>query len=520
MIVLIPAAGSGLRLMHLTENMHKTLIPIGKLPTISRILLSYPSNFKFIILLGFKGNLLKDYIDLTHPKLSIKYIKIPIYSGKKSGLGLSLKYAKKYLKEPFIFHSCDTIVTYNFKELINKKKDSVLLSKKNLDSKKYRFFLIDKKETIKIFDKNALVKNKKNFYNYTGVCYIYNFRKFVSHLNNINIISGESDYFRINNKNKYIFSNAWFDVGNFDGFELAKKKFSDFNNLDKKNEFIYFNDKYVIKYNENHKLIKNLIKRSNNLKGYVPKITDSKKNFIKYKYVKGRPLSKSKNLIHDFNKFLIFYERNFIKKKTIKKIFEYSKQFYYDKTISRIENFYKINHYNDKINYINNVYVSNINLQLKKIDWLNLFNSYPINFHGDLHFENIIVFKNKFKLIDWRESFSGNTKFGDLYYDLAKIYHGILVNHDVIKNEQFLFSIKNNKVEISIKFIKEFDNLLKIFDSWIEFNKLDLDKVKNLTSLIFLNIASLHHHPYNFFLYYLGRLLLKNFDNYKIIHKL
>ena len=44
----------------------------------------------------------------------------------------------------------------------------------------------------------------------------------------------------------------------------------------------------------------------------------------------------------------------------------------------------------------------------------------PVNFHGDLHFENIIANKNKFTLLDWREDFSGLKNYGDLYYDLAK----------------------------------------------------------------------------------------------------
>ena len=58
------------------------------------------------------------------------------------------------------------------------------------------------------------------------------------------------------------------------------------------------------------------------------------------------------------------------------------------------------------------------------------------NFHGDLQFDNIIYSKNKFKLIDWRDSFDGRNK-GDIYYDFAKLLGGIDLNYKFIKKETF-----------------------------------------------------------------------------------
>ena len=59
------------------------------------------------------------------------------------------------------------------------------------------------------------------------------------------------------------------------------------------------------------------------------------------------------------------------------------------------------------------------------------------NFHGDLHGSNIIYDKNKFTLGDWREKFGDDIRTGDIYYDLAKIYHGLIVNHEFIRKNQF-----------------------------------------------------------------------------------
>ena len=82
---------------------------------------------------------------------------------------------------------------------------------------------------------------------------------------------------------------------------------------------------------------------------------------------------------------------------------------------------------------------------LQKIDWYKINNGIPTNFHGDLHFENIIKNKNKITLIDWREDFSGINRYGDIYYDIAKINHGLIIDHNVIKTSKFNVHINKKK---------------------------------------------------------------------------
>ena len=48
----------------------------------------------------------------------------------------------------------------------------------------------------------------------------------------------------------------------------------------------------------------------------------------------------------------------------------------------------------------------------------------------------------------------------------------------------------------------------EILMSFLKKNKFSISKVKILTALIFLNIASLHHQPYSIFLYFLGKDML------------
>ena len=63
--------------------------------------------------------------------------------------------------------------------------------------------------------------------------------------------------------------------------------------------------------------------------------------------------------------------------------------------------------------------------------------SIPTAFHGDLQPENILYNSNddKFTLIDWREGFGNNKEIGDIYYDLSKLYHALLINgNSVLKS--------------------------------------------------------------------------------------
>ena len=62
MLVLIPTAGIGSRLDFNTRFMNKSMLQMGDLPVISRIIDSYPSNCKFIIALGSKGDQINEYL--------------------------------------------------------------------------------------------------------------------------------------------------------------------------------------------------------------------------------------------------------------------------------------------------------------------------------------------------------------------------------------------------------------------------------------------------------------------------
>jgi aminoglycoside phosphotransferase (APT) family kinase protein len=125
----------------------------------------------------------------------------------------------------------------------------------------------------------------------------------------------------------------------------------------------------------------------------------------------------------------------------------------------------------------------------------------PSQFHGDFILDNIIETDGGFCLIDWRQDFAGDLEVGDVYYDLAKLNHNLTVNHDIIGKNLFNPSSDNCYI-LTNSTLNECKELLH---SFIKENLYDLKKVNILTSLIWINMAPLHEHPFNNFLFNFGK---------------
>ena len=282
-------------------------------PAITRIIDLFPKRFNFIIATGYKSDLVKQYLSLVHPESKITYVNIKNFSGKDSGLSLTLNCSKKKLQEPFIFCSCDTVIKK--KLCFNKKKNIVFFNNKN--SNKYRT-LITKKNRLSYISE----KNNKSIKKYIGLAYIYDFESFWNFKKNKKNEKGEVD--GINNlikSKKNIFTHKvdkWLDVGEkkylndeLEFFNLDKKKIP--NILPKEDEFIYFYKNKVIKFSNSQNFIRDRVRRNLILKNYVPKIIKYTKNFYYYNKVEGNVLSRKINL--NLFKNLLVHCKKFWEKK-------------------------------------------------------------------------------------------------------------------------------------------------------------------------------------------------------------
>lgn len=154
---------------------------------------------------------------------------------------------------------------------------------------------------------------------------------------------------------------------------------------------------------------------------------------------------------------------------------------------------------------------------LEKINWDEICNGIPSNIHGDLNFSNVLVTKNNpkrtFILLDWRQDFSGLMEYGDLYYDLAKMYAGLIISWQLIKDNMFSFDGSGSKVYYDFYSKNSIAEAREVFEEFIEQNNFDLKKIKILTALVFLNMSALHNEPFDSMCFYMGKHMLHKFLN-------
>ena len=515
----ISTAGLGKRLG--ANEINKSLLPINKEAIISKIINKFPINIKIIIALGYQGSLVKEFIKLSHPERKIKFVSIKNFSGLGSGPGLTLKQCKKYLQCPFIYSSCDTLTKEKpLKPSFNWIGTS---SVSNTES----FLIIEKNKTkLNLFDKknkNQINKNKKKFNAFIGLMGIKDYKKFWEDLeNNHTLIQNE---LQVSNGLKSILQNikikkfTWYDTGTKSNYQKTLNHFKD-NTLRKNDEYIYVSkNNKVIKYFKNKSKVERIKKRSRFLIPFVPKILNTSNNFFAYKYEKGKLLSQinEKKFIYflrTMNNNFWLNEQKKISKLNFTKI---CKDFYKKKKMNRVKLFLKKSKINDEVNIINGIKVPRLSEILKKLNWFKICDGIPINFHGDLQPENIILNNEKIKFIDWRDNFGGNIKFGDIYYEFSKLDHALIINGEKIRKKKYEIKVDNEKINYNFQKNKKLLKFRKIFYSFLQDNNYDTDKVKLLSNLIYLNIAPLHDWPYSDLLYYHGKLnlfkYLKNNEN-------
>lgn len=503
----IPSAGLGSRLGNLTSNLNKTLLTIGRKPVLSHIIDKVDKDIEIVICVGYQSDIIKQYLSHAYANRKITIVDVDPFEGSDSSLSYTIRCAKEHLQCPFIFCSNDTLISEEFNIPIT---DYICYDKIS-NSNDYRTCEVKSDKLVKLFDKNVDEQTENV---YIGLCGINNYKKFWECLDSQNSKIGESDYFIKNPLNVVAYRKTWFDTGNIQQLTQTKKKFDQNDGiyiLEKTDEAIWFVGDTVIKYHKDPKFISDRIDRIQYVKDYVPEILKGTTNMFSYKKIDGSTFTH--NLRHDlFRSFLQklkkFWQYTELNKEDSKKFKANCLKFYKDKTYDRVKQFTL----NDTTDNINGEPYKDIFTILDNVDWSWLSDGMPVRFHGDLHFENVIVTKDDFKFIDWRQDFAGNKEYGDVYYDLAKIKHGLIVSHEIVDKNLFEVSDDMKSFDINRKHILiEFE---KIFDDFVEYElNLNLRKVNILTSLIYLNVAVLHHYPYNNFLFCLGKTMLSKLEN-------
>ena len=512
-VVLILAAGLGTRLKQHTKSKQKSLISINNKAIISHIIDKFPQDYDIVVAVGYKKESLIEYCQIAHPNRTFTFVEVDKWENPKIGPGYTTLKCKEYLQRPFYITTSDCLIDADIPKL-----DGNWLGVYPTDlPEKYSTVKFDAHHNVTSFINKSTTGYDHAF---IGLAAVWDYSIFWQELerdsNDTELISAwrnPSVYPTLKSKEL-----KWSDTGNLDDVQTTKEHFND-NPLSihkEIDEITYKINNTFLKLNSNVDITKNRIARGNILKNLVPSDFKGTNNFISYTWEDGLTLYEC-NSILTYSKFLNFLSDLINKSKTWfnPNLIEL---FYIDKTHLRKDLFigkYGFDFYDNEFEINDKLYPS-LKSILAKVDFK--FDHHPFYdmFHGDLQFDNIIYNSNndKFTYIDWRESFANNVDGGDLYYDLAKLYGGCVLPYNILKNDNAITLTEGvSIVRYDYQTTHELQEFIKIYETWIIENGYDLNKIKLITGLIYLNMSPLHTCKFNKMLWFMSIEMLYDATN-------
>jgi NDP-sugar pyrophosphorylase family protein len=504
--VLITTSGIGDRLKYFTKNTNKSLVTVGDKYAICYIIDNYDNDTEFIVTIGYYGNYVKEFLLLAYPEKHFTFVEIDIFYGPGSSLGYSMIKAMPFLQKPFIFHCCDAIVLDKIEIKDNDKNILFVYPYKNSDQ--YTNIKGINNKVIEINSKKHLDFD----YVYTGIAYIYNYSMFWNNLkqcyesdaNNSSLSDVNSFKLMISDVEiNYSVLNNWYDTGNIESYlELKKEIKSNYCVIEKNYESLCFLGNKVIKFINDKEINKKRVIRGNHLYPLTPQILGHSDNFISMEYVNGTLMSNNYNFGFIYN-LLEWSKENLWNEQVINTEFiSCCKKFYIDKTVDRLS---KLTILENEKNIINGLTCKNIINFIKEIPEDTFTNNTFTKFHGDFILDNIIKTTDSYKLLDYRHEFDNQLYYGDIYYDLAKLRHNLFFNHDNVSNNLFRIEYKDDEVIVDLKCNYFLIQQLNDFEKFVIENNYDLNKIKKLTAIIWLNMSPLYDGKLSEFLFYFGK---------------
>jgi len=506
--VLLTTSGIGSRLGDLTTFTNKSLVRVVDKPCISHILDNYSDDIEIVVTLGHYGQHVHDFLNLVYPNKNFTFVKVSKFEGEGSSLGLSMLEASKHLQCPFVFNACDTIA----QERIPEPSHNWVFGYHEAGNDQYRTIEKQGSKFIKFRDKGAAPPNTKNL-SYIGLCGIRDFENFWQKLKP----ESESDCHAINEMSKddcdfkVIESKTWLDIGNTRKLSSTRNSVqSELEVLDKPEENIYLIDGSIVKFFHDENISKKRVSRANKLKGLAPEITGHINNFYKYEKIDGQAFAKTINE-DKMRSFLNWCSDDLWKPRESSQLFmESCRSFYFKKTIERIDKLEEATGIEDKNERINGMHCIPVKQILSNLDFdYKLTEGIPCKFHGDCVPDNIIEKNGKFTLIDWRQEFGGS-EVGDVYYDLAKLNHGL--TFDIASSNYYKVDFSSSGVEVDIFRSDKLGRCREVLYDFLSRYEYDIKKVEILTSLIWVNMAPLHEGELKTFLFYFGKFYLNKYN--------
>lgn len=201
MQAVIPAAGMGKRLGDLTKNNTKCMVKVNGVTLIERMLaqLDKLRLSRIIIVVGYEGDKLIDFIESLKIDTPIKYIRNHIYD--KTNNIYSLALTKEFLvKEDTVILESDLILEYGvLEELINDKRESLALVDKYESWMDGTILKIDAEDSIK----DMIMGKNQDFKDLTDCYKTVNIYKFSQDFSATHYVPFLEAYLRMLGNNQY-----------------------------------------------------------------------------------------------------------------------------------------------------------------------------------------------------------------------------------------------------------------------------------------------------------------------------
>ncbi|MBF0624583.1 MAG: NTP transferase domain-containing protein [Magnetococcales bacterium] len=514
MKVCILAAGKGTRMGIYGNMAHKGLLPVGNKAVISHIIAALGPEKEYILAVHPDESAIPDYLTIAHPGLRFHCVAVENHDGPGSGPGQSLHECREFLKEPFYFIACDTLIEG---ELPPEKGNWIGVRKVD-HPQQYCTVAVDGQGRV-----TRLHYRDPDHWTplaFIGLAFVKDYEPFWEALASNELVAGEKQVINgllgLLPRGLGTAALTWRDTGSAEAYEAALAHYEkNYTFQGKTTDITYRIGDRIIKYFRNPEITHQRYERGLGEAGLFVETLERRGCFFATRFIPQAGLLSSRMGHASCREFLEWAQAHLWRAVAVEesRFQAICRRFYMDKTLLRLENYNRRFPAHEQTGelVINGLACATAQSLVERLTDRFHRGAMPSGFHGDLHADNVLVdARGAFHLIDWRQTFGGAMDVGDRYYDLAKFLHTLELSVDTMDRGRFTLTRCTSGVTLDHHCAFRELDALGAFWNFVATFGYDAERIRIIDAMIFLNMAPLYDEPMAVYLYHLGRYLLQS----------
>jgi dTDP-glucose pyrophosphorylase len=437
------AAGRGSRLGRLGDELPKCLLPLDGRAVLSHQFALAPPGARLVVVTGYRADQVEEYVRIAHPDLDVTIVREENWG---RGPGASLLEARGCVEGDLVFTACDTLWDHD-SSLWDGDTTWLALAPLPVGTPAARWCRAvvddDHGYVLRLDDKTPDVAPNSFASTALGRVHRDDLDLFWSGLERADQVSGEVQLSAgleslidhgVPAEARFI---RWTDVGDEQAYRQALAATAGYDPL-KPDQVTYVlpSQNRVVKWHVDPQKIAWRVERAKQLGDLVPATVEPVgSSLVGFEYEVGCTVYRAEVIPGSAVPALLdWWDERFWSTRTHlaerpPSWRELTTRFYRDKTFSRVMAL--------------DPALRSVALDaVTRVDWDALVEGcVPGIFHGDLTFANVIMWDDdwnvRFRAIDWREDFAGETTWGDLRYDLGKLLSGTVFHWENARHGDF-----------------------------------------------------------------------------------